>query len=111
MRSKRSQTRKAMYNVVPLIQPSKQGTTMGTESVPVTAKGREQERKMLPEKGQYERFFFFKELVTMHLSKPMELQRRRKWQPTPVSLPGKSHGREPGRLQSMGSQSQTRLSD
>ena len=59
MRSKRSQTRKAMYNVVPLIQPSKQGTTMGTESVPVTAKGREQERKMLPEKGQYERFFFF----------------------------------------------------
>jgi len=31
---------------------------------------------------------------------------RRKWQPTPVLLPGKSHGRteEPGRLQSMGSQ-------
>ena len=29
---------------------------------------------------------------------------RRKWQPTPVLLPGKSHGREePGRLQSMGS--------
>ena len=28
---------------------------------------------------------------------------RRKWQPTPVFLPGKSHGREdPGRLQSMG---------
>ena len=31
---------------------------------------------------------------------------RRKWQPTPVLLPGKSHGwtEEPGRLQSMGSQ-------
>ena len=30
---------------------------------------------------------------------------RRKWQPTPVLLPGKSHGwRESGRLQSMGSQ-------
>ena len=31
---------------------------------------------------------------------------RRKWHPTPVLLPGKSHGRteEPGRLQSMGSQ-------
>ena len=29
----------------------------------------------------------------------------RKWQPTPVFLPGKSHGqREPGGLQSMGSQ-------
>ena len=29
----------------------------------------------------------------------------RKWQPTPVLLPGKSHGgrEEPGRLQSMGS--------
>ena len=25
---------------------------------------------------------------------------RRKWQPTPVFLPGKSHGQEPGRLQS-----------
>jgi len=49
---------------------------------------------------------------------------RRKWQPTPVSSPGESHrGRSligyspqghrvrPGRLQSMGSQSQTRLSD
>ena len=32
---------------------------------------------------------------------------RRKWQPTPVLLPGKSHGR----LQSMGSESRTRLSD
>ena len=30
---------------------------------------------------------------------------RRKWQPTPVLLPGKFHGtEEPGRLQSMGSQ-------
>ena len=31
---------------------------------------------------------------------------RRKWKPTPVLLPGKSHGpmEEPGRLQSMGSQ-------
>ena len=31
---------------------------------------------------------------------------RRQWQPTPVLLPGESHGRmeEPGRLQSMGSQ-------
>ena len=31
---------------------------------------------------------------------------RRKWQPTPVLLPGKSHGwmEEPGRLQSVGSQ-------
>ena len=40
---------------------------------------------------------------------------RRKWQPTPVLLPGKFHGLrgslEPGRLQSMGLQSQTRLSD
>ena len=29
--------------------------------------------------------------------------RRKQWQPTPVLLPGKSHGREAGRLQSMGS--------
>ena len=30
---------------------------------------------------------------------------RRQWHPTPVLLPGKSHGQEePGRLQSMGSQ-------
>ena len=30
---------------------------------------------------------------------------RRKWQPTPVFLPGKSHGqKEPGGLQSIGSQ-------
>ena len=28
---------------------------------------------------------------------------RRKWQPTPVFLPGESQGREPGALQSMGS--------
>ena len=28
----------------------------------------------------------------------------RKWQPTPVFLPGKSHGQEPSRPQSMGSQ-------
>ena len=27
---------------------------------------------------------------------------RRQWQPTQVLLPGKSHGQEPGRLQSMG---------
>ena len=38
---------------------------------------------------------------------------RRKWQLTPVLLPGKSHGRreEPGGLQSMGLLSQIRLSD
>ena len=29
---------------------------------------------------------------------------RRAWQPTPVFLPGESHGQEPDRLQSMGSQ-------
>ena len=29
---------------------------------------------------------------------------RRKWQPTPVSLPGKSRTEEPGGLQSVGSQ-------
>ena len=29
---------------------------------------------------------------------------RRKWQPTPVFLPGESHGEEPGRLQSRASQ-------
>ena len=28
---------------------------------------------------------------------------RRKWQPTPVFLPGESHGQEPGGLPSMGS--------
>ena len=36
-----------------------------------------------------------------------KMPRRRKWQPTPVSLPGKSHGprmEEPGGLQSIGSQ-------
>ena len=27
---------------------------------------------------------------------------RRKWQPTPVFLPGKSHGHKSGRLQSIG---------
>ena len=36
---------------------------------------------------------------------------RRKWQPTPVSLPGESHGQRIDRLQSMGPQSRTRLSD
>ena len=36
---------------------------------------------------------------------------RRKWQPTPVFLPGESHGQEPGGLQSAGWQSRTRLSD
>ena len=30
----------------------------------------------------------------------LEQSLRRKWQPTPVFLPGKSHGQEPGRLQS-----------
>ena len=36
---------------------------------------------------------------------------RRKWEPTPVFLPGEYHGQEkPGGLQSMGSQSRTRLS-
>ena len=34
---------------------------------------------------------------------------RKEGLPIPVFLPRKSHGREPGRLQSMGSQSQTRL--
>ena len=38
---------------------------------------------------------------------------RRKWQPTPISLPGKSHGQRSlaGYIQFMGSQSWTRLSD
>ena len=37
---------------------------------------------------------------------------RREWQPTPAFLPGESHGpEEPGRLQSMESQSWTQLSD
>ena len=37
---------------------------------------------------------------------------RRKWHPTPVFLPGVSHGcKEPGGLQATGSQSQTRLND
>ena len=40
------------------------------------------------------------------------IPRRRKWQPTPVFLPGKSHRQKPGGLYSMGLQmSQTRLSD
>ena len=34
---------------------------------------------------------------------------RRKWQSTPVLLPGKSHGQRTGGLQSTGLQSQTRL--
>ena len=34
---------------------------------------------------------------------------RRKWQPTPVFLPGESQGWEPGGLPSMGSHSRTRL--
>ena len=36
---------------------------------------------------------------------------RRKWQPTPVFLPGKSQGWEPGGLTSMGSQSRHNWSD
>ena len=36
---------------------------------------------------------------------------RRKWQPTPVFLPGEFHGQEPGGLQSTESQSRTRLSN
>ena len=52
------------------------------------------------------RYFFFPELVACAPS-----LRRRQWHPTPVLLPGKSHGRRslvgcsprPGRLQSMGS--------
>ena len=40
----------------------------------------------------------------MYLIINMIINRRRQWQPTPVLLPGKSHGgEEPGRLQSMGS--------
>ena len=35
----------------------------------------------------------------------------RKWQLIPVFLPGKFHGEESGKLQSMGSQSQTQLTD
>ena len=45
---------------------------------------------------------------------PSDCYRRRQWHPTPVLLPGKSHGQteEPGRLQSMGSlKSWTRLRD
>ena len=34
---------------------------------------------------------------------------RRAWQPTPIFLPGESCGQESGGVQSMGSQSQTRL--
>ena len=33
-----------------------------------------------------------------------KIPQRRAWQPIPVFLPGESHGEEPGRLQSMGSQ-------
>ena len=41
-----------------------------------------------------------------------KIPRRGKWQPTPVFLPGKSHGQEPGGLQSMGLQkSWTQLSN
>ena len=36
---------------------------------------------------------------------------RRKWQPTPVFLPGESMDREPGGLQSMGLQSWIGLSN
>ena len=36
---------------------------------------------------------------------------KRTWQPTPVFLPEKSWTEEPGRLQSMGLQRQTRLGD
>ena len=32
-----------------------------------------------------------------------ERSRRKKWQPTPVFLPGEFHEEEPGELQSMGS--------
>ena len=34
----------------------------------------------------------------------LHMKWRRKWQATPVFLPGKSHGEEPDDLQSMGSQ-------
>ena len=37
------------------------------------------------------------------ISSFLPLDRRRQWHPTPVLLPGKPHGREPGGLQSMGS--------
>ena len=42
--------------------------------------------------------------VSRWLDKPNHINQRRQWHPTPVLLPGKSHGRRSlGRLQSMGS--------
>ena len=45
------------------------------------------------------------------LSPGQEAPWRRAWQPTPVSLPEESHGEEPGRLQTVGTESQTQLRD
>ena len=41
--------------------------------------------------------------TALSTSKFEHLDWRRKWQPTPVFLPGESQGREPGGLPSMGS--------
>ena len=53
-------------------------------------------------------FFFNKKAVTLltdNYNMSIDIDRRRQWHPTPVLLPGKSHGRRSlGRLQSMGSQ-------
>ena len=45
--------------------------------------------------------------VSFTVQKILCLIRRRKWQPTPVFLPGESQGWEPGGLPSMGLHSQT----
>ena len=38
----------------------------------------------------------------VYISRASSWKWRRKWQATPVFLPGKSHGQEPGGLQSVG---------
>ena len=49
-------------------------------------------------------FFFFFLPLNCRASYIVTKEWRRQWHPTPVLLPGKSHGtEEPGRLQSMGS--------
>ena len=45
--------------------------------------------------------------IGMKKSNILLIEGRRPWHPTPVLLPGKSHGQEAGRLQSMGSQEST----
>ena len=39
-------------------------------------------------------FFFLAGLFPFHLTLPNQLLRRRQWHPTPILLPGKSHGRK-----------------